>query len=124
MDSRTEFSTRRASASFATTEYNAPARRGGRTEHTMTPATISEWIDQTRQLLEDDLIDCKAAAIDTVAYQLDCLEQQILKEPVLARTAAPTITVNVHGVAYDAAKIAQALLSPPATRRSFRRRRT
>ncbi|MDQ6941364.1 MAG: hypothetical protein M3169_02480 [Candidatus Eremiobacteraeota bacterium] len=82
-------------------------------------AIISEWIDRTRELLEDDVITCKAAAINTVTRQLDCLEHQILKEAVLARTAAPRITVNVHAVAYDAAKISQALSTGLRRRRGL-----
>jgi hypothetical protein len=68
-------------------------------EHLMEPQTISEWIDQTRQLLEDELIDCKAAAIDTVTYQLDDLELQLLREAVQRgkdKTATQTLTVNVR----------------------------
>jgi hypothetical protein len=60
----------------------------------MTPAIISKWIDQTRGMLDDDLVTCAQAARDVVNCQLDRLEAALLREAVAPRRS---ITVNASG---------------------------
>jgi hypothetical protein len=50
----------------------------------MDARTLSAWIDELRLMLDDELIDCKKAAIDTVNWELDRLELALLREAVLA----------------------------------------